>query len=222
MATRIYSAENMYKQGFCFATLCIDGRPAWLARELSDAIGVESLEKKILGEWSEFFIPGYDYELLEPSVYEAARDVLVPAGVYESMEQTYLFVLYESGMVVALAKCRTAKATRLRRLITEEAIPQCNADWMEFPHHEAEEEERLDRIAAEQVTRTRLERKRHEYELNRLLVRIFEDSFERLEGHVSNDLLVGLKFKLLDLLIGDDECTRIHMASRFPLRSAAN
>ncbi len=110
-------------------TLEIEGRPAWVAREIGEAIGYAQRGKrfatKITGEWSGELIAGHDYRVLTGSELSAFKQgVFQGTGSVPLGSNRGLVVLFESGLHLALVKTRKPAGIRLRRFLADEVLPQ--------------------------------------------------------------------------------------------------
>ena len=110
-------------------TLTVHGRPAWIAREVGEAIGYAQRGKrfatKISGDWSNEFIEGQDYQVLSGSELQLFNELWAEgtgAGPFQSNRG--LLILFESGLHLALVKTRKPEGVRLRRFLAEQVLPQ--------------------------------------------------------------------------------------------------
>jgi prophage antirepressor-like protein len=105
-------------------TLTLDDRPAWIAREIGEALGYardgKRLVNKIKGEWSEDFLPHHDFELVV-----GEQLALVKAQVPSvSPSAKGLIVLFESGLHLVLVKSHMPLGRQLRRFLVDDVLPQ--------------------------------------------------------------------------------------------------
>lgn len=130
--------------------LSIDGRPAWIARELGAALGYSQVGKRLVsrirGEWSEEFIPGHDYAFLSGANLAAVKDV-VAADVISPATPS-LLVLFEPGLHLALVKTSKPAGRMLRRFIVDEVLPALARTGSYSPEESEEEEEEASRPSA--------------------------------------------------------------------------
>lgn len=103
----------------------IDGRPAWIARELGAALGYAQTGKRLVSrirdEWSEEFIAGHDYAFLSGTDLAAVKDI-VAADVISPATPS-LLVLFEPGLHLVLVKTSKPAGRVLRRFIVDEVLP---------------------------------------------------------------------------------------------------
>lgn len=100
-------------------TIQVAGRPAWVAREIADALGYgPRLASLIADEWSDDFVVGHDFALVVGDALTAAlsRWDVLPSSPHG------LLVLFESGLHLALGKAGSSLAVRLRRFLVEEVL----------------------------------------------------------------------------------------------------
>ena len=115
--------------GHKLTTLDLDGRTAWIAREVGEAIGYAQRGKRftsqITGAWSDELLSGHDYRVLTGSEVKAFK-----AGIFKGTGSVPLggnrglVVLFESGLHLALVKTQKAAGKRLRRFLAEKVLPQ--------------------------------------------------------------------------------------------------
>ncbi|MEQ1508705.1 MAG: hypothetical protein ABMB14_41140, partial [Myxococcota bacterium] len=95
------------------ATLEVDGRPAWPAVQIAAALRCEParFQARVTTEWLPLFVPGHDYAVLVGADLEAVREA-APDAV--DPNATGAMVLFESGVLLALARTVAECGTRLR------------------------------------------------------------------------------------------------------------
>jgi prophage antirepressor-like protein len=111
-------------QGKPVHTLTVDGRPAWVAREVGATIGYANHGKRFVGcitdEWSDDFVAGVDYALLtgaDLAAIKADVDAVSPHA-------KGVLVLFESGLHMALLKTHMPLGRALRRFLVDEVLPR--------------------------------------------------------------------------------------------------
>ncbi len=110
-------------QGQTIHTLTVDGRPAWIARQVGDILGYANgkrLVGKITLEWGDDFVLGKDYALL------TGADLLAVKSQVDAISPNAkgLLVLFESGLHLALVKTQMPLGRALRRFLVDEVLPQ--------------------------------------------------------------------------------------------------
>lgn len=116
-------------EGQPLVTLTWDGRPCWVARHIGARLGYshdgKRLPNKILGEWSDEFVAGHDYALLQGEDLAAFRTAVSASGLGSAqVGRGSLLVLFESGLHLVLAKTNLPLGKRLRRFLVDEVLPQ--------------------------------------------------------------------------------------------------
>ena len=116
-------------EGRALATYVWNGRPCWIARHIGARVGYAQEGKRlpslILKNWSEEFIPGHDYALLQGEDLAAFQTAAAALGAAPSrVGQGSLLVLFESGLHLVLAKTEQPVGRRLRRFLVDEVLPQ--------------------------------------------------------------------------------------------------
>jgi prophage antirepressor-like protein len=116
-------------EGHRVTTVIFEGRPAWIAAQVGEALGYAEgrhLVDKIAASWRDDFIDGTDFEILSNGRLAKFR-----ADSGESQESPpreggarSLTILYESGLHLALLRTRKPAGRRLRRLLATEVLPQ--------------------------------------------------------------------------------------------------
>ncbi len=110
-------------QGQTIHTLTIDGRPAWIAREVGDVLGYADSKRlvgKITLEWADDFVLGKDYALLTGSDLQAVKAEVDAVSPHAKG----LLVLFESGLHLACVKTHMPLGRALRRFLVDEVLPQ--------------------------------------------------------------------------------------------------
>ena len=111
-------------------TLLYKDRPAWIAREVGEALGYSQNGKRfasrITGEWSSEFRSDQDYAVLTGSEAALLRQSLGSEGTdpVPLRSNRGVVVLYESGLYLALAKTGKPAGVRFRRFLADEVMPQ--------------------------------------------------------------------------------------------------
>ncbi len=109
-------------------TLTYKDQPAWIAREIGSAIGYshggKRFANKVTGDWSDEFLLGIDYIVVEGDDLAAfkAADELGTESVPSRTRS--LVLLFESGLHLGLIKTRKPVGQRLRRFLVEQVMPQ--------------------------------------------------------------------------------------------------
>src|SRR5262245_19531426 len=98
---KLYTAQF---EGSDVHTLTVDGRPAWIAREIGAILGYANAGKRlasqITDEWASDFLVGHDYTLLVGEDLVAIKDQCKTAYCGSKG----LLVLFESGLHLSLLK----------------------------------------------------------------------------------------------------------------------
>jgi prophage antirepressor-like protein len=111
-------------------TLRYKDRPAWIAREVGEALGYSQSGKRfatrITGEWASEFRHDQDYAVLTGSEAALVRQALGAEGTdsVPLRSNRGVVVLFESGLYLALAKTGKPAGVRFRRFLADEVMPQ--------------------------------------------------------------------------------------------------
>jgi prophage antirepressor-like protein len=102
-----------------------DGRPAWAAAQIGNALGYaepDALVKAVRTDWREEFEEGVDFR-------KATRHELMALKAAGAIAKNTpsLLLLTESGVNLAAILSRQPAATRLRRWLAREVLPQLRA-----------------------------------------------------------------------------------------------
>ncbi len=118
-------------------TVTYRGRPAWIARQIGEAIGYAQQGKRfvtqVTGAWADEFIAGSDYLVLEGTELEQFKSLLQPGTGPVPGRTANLLLLFESGLHLALAKTSKPVGKRLRRFLVDEVLPQLVRDGAYSP-----------------------------------------------------------------------------------------
>lgn len=108
-------------EGHALTILEVDGRSAWIAREVGAALGYADDGKgfvaSITRHWSDELLEGSDYRVLRGEGPHGCALHTSDRG------QGSLLVLFESGLHLALIKTGKPAGRRLRRLLAEQVLP---------------------------------------------------------------------------------------------------
>lgn len=106
--------------------LSVEGRPAWIARELGEALGYhhggKRLVNRICEEWASEFIPGHDYAFVSGADLAQLKGLVEPYVI--DPRTASLLVLFEQGVFLVLAKTNKPLGKILRRFLVDEVLPQ--------------------------------------------------------------------------------------------------
>jgi prophage antirepressor-like protein len=142
MTTAITKITNEF-EGCEITTLTYRGKPAWIAREIGEAIGYgeggKRLTRNLTGDWSEEFVEGHDYTLLSGIELADFRAVFKGADFAPLKSNRGTILLFESGLYLALAKTNKPVGKRLRRFLAEEVLPQIARDGSYIPSRSVED-----------------------------------------------------------------------------------
>ncbi len=111
-------------------TLLYKDRPAWIAREVGEALGYSQSGKRfttrVTGEWASELRPDQDYAVLTGSEAALVRQALGAKGTdpVPLRSNRGVVVLFESGLYLALAKTGKPAGVRFRRFLADEVMPQ--------------------------------------------------------------------------------------------------
>ncbi|MEQ1501923.1 MAG: hypothetical protein ABMB14_06815 [Myxococcota bacterium] len=164
--------------GHFIHTIEVGGRPAWVAREIADALGYgPRLASLIADEWSEDFLLDQDFALVVGDELAAVmrQGEVIPTSPHG------LLVLFESGLHLALAKANTPMARRLRRCLVEEVLP----------FGEAVADEPLDTGA-----------RRVDFEDRRLRSRTLREAADDLRGLVDERSWAACRIRACEIALG--------------------
>lgn len=106
--------------------LSVDGRPAWIARELGEALGYhhggKHLVNRIREEWASEFIPGHDYAFVSGADLAQLKGLAEPDVI--DPRTASLLLLFEPGLHLVLTKTSKPIGRRLRRFLVDEVLPR--------------------------------------------------------------------------------------------------
>ena len=118
-------------------TVTYRGRPAWIARQIGDAIGYAQQGKRfvtrITGAWADEFIGGRDYLVLTGLELELFKSLIELGTDPVPSRAPSLLLLFESGLHLALTKTSKPVGKRLRRFMVDELLPQIVRDGCYSP-----------------------------------------------------------------------------------------
>ncbi len=126
--TSLLSKLTLDFHGKPLTTLVLDGTPAWPAHELGQALGYAGNGRRlvsiILDEWSDEFIEGRDYVILE-----GAQLAQIKAAVGNEVPSLSPFtarvvLLFESGFDLVALKTHKPLGADLRRFLADEILPR--------------------------------------------------------------------------------------------------
>ncbi len=113
-------------QGRNLTVLSVDGRPAWVARELGAAIGYANGGKRLVSligdEWSDEFLAGHDYTFVDGADLAALKGIVDPTVI--PARAPSLMLLFEPGVHLVLTKTAKPIGRELRRFLVDEVLPQ--------------------------------------------------------------------------------------------------
>jgi prophage antirepressor-like protein len=142
MTTAITTITNEF-EGRDITTLTYRGKPAWIAREIGEAIGYSQggkrLATKITGEWADEFIEGHDHVFLTGKELADFRAVFKGTDSARLKSNRGVILLFESGLYVAIAKTHKPVGKRLRRFIADEVMPQIARDGTYLPERQVKD-----------------------------------------------------------------------------------
>lgn len=138
-------------QGQSLVTFTWQGRPCWVARHLGTLLGQshegKRLPNKILGDWSDEFVPGHDFTLLHGDDLVAFQAAARESGVYSSsLGRGSLLILFASGAFLALTKSNSEPGKDLRRFLVDKVLPQIAQTGRYVPEAELAPREVVERI----------------------------------------------------------------------------
>ena len=111
-------------EGKALTQLEIDGRPAWIAREVATALGYVKpgrLVETLRTRWADELIEGQDYAVLEGERLKVIKELIPGLGM--TFAPT-LLVLFEPGLHLTLLKTPMPAGRRLRRFLVAEVLPK--------------------------------------------------------------------------------------------------
>ncbi len=113
-------------EGAPLTTLTVNGRPAWIAREIGVRLGYahrgDRFVSKLSGDWSSEFVEGLDIARVTGSELVALKAALGAVAVPTATSK--LVVLFETGVYLAVTKTDKPVGIRLRRFIVDEVLPR--------------------------------------------------------------------------------------------------
>jgi prophage antirepressor-like protein len=138
----IIRATNEF-EGRDIKTLTYRGKPAWIAREIGEAIGYSQGGKRfatrITGEWAGEFIEDHDYVLLTGEELADFKAICELGTSPVPSHAPQIMLLFESGLYLALAKTNKPVGKRLRRFLAEEVLPQIARDGSYLPERQVQD-----------------------------------------------------------------------------------
>ena len=118
-------------------TVTYRGRPAWIARQIGDAIGYAQQGKRfvtrITGAWADEFIEDRDFLVLKDRELELFKSLIELGTDPVPSRAPSLLLLFESGLHLALTKTSKPVGKRLRRFMVDELLPQIVRDGSYSP-----------------------------------------------------------------------------------------
>ena len=190
-------------------TFDIDGRHAWVAREVGTLIGYEQRGKRfasrITGEWSDELIKGQDYAVLTGRELAAFKEgAFKGTGSVPLGGNRGLVVLFESGIHLALVKTTKPAGKDLRRFLADKVMPQLVRTGQYVPESRMptvaeRREERLEQQARLQARRVSMLERKAKAEALREAVR----ALHRL-GIVDVSTLAAYEVRAAELVTGED------------------
>jgi prophage antirepressor-like protein len=131
-------------EGKALTQLEVDGRPAWIVREVEVALGYTKpgrLVETLRTRWADELIDGEDYTVLEGRALKHLKEVIPGLG---NKFAPSLMVLFVSGLHLVLLKTGMPSGRRLRRFLVTEVLPKLVRDEsIGTPQLAIEREERL-------------------------------------------------------------------------------
>lgn len=122
------SALTLPFEGEPLTTLTWKGQPAWIGREIGRRLGYarngKRLVTRIRREWSDEFIEGTDYVVLNGDDLAAFKEMLGPGTQEVPGRTASLVLLLEPGLHLVLTKTDKPVGRRLRRFLVDEVLPQ--------------------------------------------------------------------------------------------------
>lgn len=125
---------NHQFEGHSITTIEYKGRPAWIAREVGEALGYSEEGKGFIRvltqDWAGELLEGTDFTVLKGDELAEFKQLL--DGGEESslpwntmlLKTSQLLLLFESGMHMALVKTNKEAGVKLRRFLVDEVLPQ--------------------------------------------------------------------------------------------------
>jgi prophage antirepressor-like protein len=187
-------------EGRPLSTLTYKGRPAWIAREVGALLGYshggKRLANKITGDWSDEFIEGHDFEVLDHNELSIFKELLELGTDSVPSRAPSMVILFESGLHLVLAKTSKPIGQRLRRFIVDEVLPQIVRDGAYLPERRVEDGQLVSadattfnpRIAREQRLARRLE-----LEDRKFKVQTLRHTIKDIKGTVSPEAITILQ-----------------------------
>jgi prophage antirepressor-like protein len=125
---------NHQFEGHSITTIEYKGRPAWIAREVGEALGYADEGRGFITtltrNWAEEFIEGHDHTVLTGTelaefkqLFKDSDDLSLCKNPIEPTAAR-VFLLFESGLNMALTKTDKEAGVKLRRFLVDEVLPQ--------------------------------------------------------------------------------------------------
>lgn len=121
--------ETLIKRFDCWdlTTFKYDGRLAWIAKEIGEALGYGNEGRKLItlirNQWFSEFIEHHDYKLIEGKNLRDLRALLGVDTRGVSTKTRNLLILFEPGVNTVCLKTNKPKGRVLRRWLADEVLP---------------------------------------------------------------------------------------------------
>lgn len=129
------------------ATFRYQGKPAWVARQIGQALGYSDngspLVSKISGDWASEFVEGKDFLRVTGPELSDLKTLLGLDTESVSGRAAAVLVLFEPGLHLTLTKTKKPAGRRLRRLLVDEVLPQLARDGRFDPNRSVSPEGEL-------------------------------------------------------------------------------
>lgn len=126
--TSLLSKLTLDFHGKPLTTLVLDGTPAWPAHELGQALGYAGNGRRlvsiILHEWSDEFVEGRDYVVLEGAQLAQVKAAVGSEVPSLSPFTARVVLLFESGFDLVALKTHKPLGADLRRFLADEILPR--------------------------------------------------------------------------------------------------
>jgi prophage antirepressor-like protein len=200
-------------EGYEITTLTYRGKPAWIAREIGEAIGYSNggkrLATKITGEWAGEFIDGYDHVLL------AGKELADFKAVFEGTDSVPLksnrgaILLFESGLYLVITKTNKPAGKRLRRFLAKQVLPQIARDGRYFPERQVKDGQignRNGSVVDPRIAREERLARRLEFEDRKTQTKALKDLVKALResGNYEENVLIAYEVAAAEAATGQD------------------
>ena len=142
-------------EGTDVTTIMYNGRPCWIARHIGEVLGYAGKGKRLVNnlteKWSEEFIENHDYAVLSGEELQSFKMVAEASTEPVPAYSSHLFLLFETGLHLCLAKTTKPAGRRLRRFIADEVMPQLVRNGEYSPNREVVDNEVVEKDLVDSI-----------------------------------------------------------------------